>query len=481
MSSKKTTTQESKVEPWGPFQPLVQSVGQQYYDKVQAGQPAYYPGSTIAGQSNATLASQNMLANYANNGNANSLLNNSQNVTNNLMATGGANQQANNVLSQLMSGVALGNNPALAGINQQAANFAAQGSAPGTSTYNSVMNGGQNAAIDNLKGTASGANVGNNPYLNQMISNQQDQIANKLQNVTLPGMTSQATALGRKGSGAFANQINNATQTAANEMAKVGTELSANQYNQDMQNMLTANNQMGNLINSDTNNKLNAANSADNSLNNFNNMLSQLLGQQSNAYQQGVNNQFTNAGLQQSSAQAANNASQQQAATQANAANNAANIWSNGTLPGQLLGQVGAAQDERAQDELNARIQEWDFNQQMPLQQLANAMSVLTGGGFNNTTSVTTQKGSALGGILGGLSSGLGLLSKLPCDMGLKENIKYVGEMPNGIKLYEFNYRNDNKKYIGPMAQEVLETHPLYVGENDDGTLFVHGDIVEAA
>jgi hypothetical protein len=66
---------------------------------------------------------------------------------------------------------------------------------------------------------------GKNPYLDSMVSNQQDQIAQKLQNITNPAISSQAASLGRMGSGAFASQMGNAQTAAANEMAKVATDM----------------------------------------------------------------------------------------------------------------------------------------------------------------------------------------------------------------------------------------------------------------
>jgi hypothetical protein len=49
-------------------------------------------------------------------------------------------------------------------------------------------------------------------------------------------------------------------------------------------------------------------------------------------------------------------------------------------------------------------------------------------------------------------------------DPRLKENIKPVG-VENGHNVYEFNYRGGDTKYIGVMADEVLETVPDAVHE----------------
>lgn len=509
----KSTTQETKVEPWSGAKPHLLDMYENYAKAIENGQPQYYQGSTIAGQSDATKSALQQMLAYANNPNATNMLNNATTATNNIIQNGGQNQQANSTISQLMNGLNLGSDPSTAGLsdlisksanNNTAGNSvltqAMNGNNPGLSATQNAMAGmaGGNPTSKNLGALANGSMVGNNPYLSQMVSNQQDAIADKLKNVTLPGLQGQAASAGRSGSGAFASLLNNANATAANEMAKVATDMYGNQYNNDINTMLTANNQLSNNYNADTTNNLNAASqlgqqylagtdqkmNAANNLTNSNNansaLMQSLFGQQSNNYQNNIQNLFNNAGLKLNAANSGSANSQNAANTSLNAATGAGQVWQNGVNPANLTAGVGEAQDIRSQDELNAKIQEWDFNQQSPLQQYANFINLLNGGGYNNSTSVTTQKTSGgLGGILGGLTSGLGLLSKIPglCDKRLKENIKYLGDTPTGIKMYSFNYINDNETYIGPMAQEVQETNPELVGTLPDGTLFVRGEV----
>ena len=61
-------------------------------------------------------------------------------------------------------------------------------------------------------------------------------------------------------------------------------------------------------------------------------------------------------------------------------------------------------------------------------------------------------KDSILGGMLGF------------SDIAMKENIKFVG-IRSGFKHYEFNYKGDDKRYIGVMAQDIEQTHPHAVKE----------------
>lgn len=78
-----------------------------------------------------------------------------------------------------------------------------------------------------------------------------------------------------------------------------------------------------------------------------------------------------------------------------------------------------------------------------------------------------TQAGTAgtKGNALTGISNIASLASSIfKSDIRLKENIIPVGE-ENGHKVYEFSYKEDPKRYIGVMAQEVEKTHPEAVTE----------------
>ena len=52
-------------------------------------------------------------------------------------------------------------------------------------------------------------------------------------------------------------------------------------------------------------------------------------------------------------------------------------------------------------------------------------------------------------------------------DIKLKENVEQVGISPDGYKIYEFNYRGDNIRYRGAMAQDVVKKNPMAVGIQD--------------
>ena len=63
-----------------------------------------------------------------------------------------------------------------------------------------------------------------------------------------------------------------------------------------------------------------------------------------------------------------------------------------------------------------------------------------------------------------------GAFTAMQSDIRLKDDIKLVGKSPKGIKIYNFKYKGDDKKYQGVMAHQV--PHASFVG--DDGYLRVN-------
>jgi hypothetical protein len=62
-----------------------------------------------------------------------------------------------------------------------------------------------------------------------------------------------------------------------------------------------------------------------------------------------------------------------------------------------------------------------------------------------------------------------GAFTAMTSDIRLKDDIKLVGKSPSGIKIYNFKYKGDDKKYQGVMAHQV--PHASIV--NDEGYLMV--------
>ncbi|MBW6421606.1 tail fiber domain-containing protein [Rhizobium sp. XQZ8] len=486
---KETTT---KVEPWDGAKPYLTDVYKQYDQLIKDGAPKQWSGPTVADQSAATKTSQAQTQAYATNPNASAGLNVAANATKNI-TSGNFDQSGNNALKGLLGGVNTGPNPATSGVN----NFLTGNQfAPGQSTLNAGMNytnaasglqqqqaqglaGANNPALANLQATASGANIGKNPYLDQAVGNATQKIADQLGNVTNPTIAGGAAGMGRLGSNASASLLNNAQGAAAEQMSKVATDMYANQYNTDVQNMLGANSQYGNFYNSDVANQLNANSALAGTSNsqqsqrtdaaNANNSQynagrdAQLagLGLQNNMYQQGVANQFTNAGLKADAANSLNGNQNSQAGLQLSGAGMAGDQYKNGLLPAQALAELGQTQDTRNQNILNNNIQRYEQQQQQGLTNLGNFTNILNGGNYSNTT--TPVYNNTGGQILGGLSTILGLFAS---DRRIKNVLAHTG-FDRGIPIYLWTYKDDPEQRVfeGPMAQDVEEVMPEAVVE----------------
>lgn len=74
---------------------------------------------------------------------------------------------------------------------------------------------------------------------------------------------------------------------------------------------------------------------------------------------------------------------------------------------------------------------------------------------------------------------GSGGLNWMGSDRKLKENIKKLGESPSGLGIYKFNYIDNAKKYIGVMADEVMEIVPEAVAIMSNGFLGVNYNLID--
>lgn len=128
------------------------------------------------------------------------------------------------------------------------------------------------------------------------------------------------------------------------------------------------------------------------------------------------------------------------------------------TLPGlrqqDAQNLLGVGSFERSLDELT---------RQAPLTALQAGTNLMAP--FLSGSTSSNKQGSDIAGTIGGVG---GLLTGLAAfsDRSLKENIVNIGQ-ENGHNVYEFNYINDDKKYIGVMADEVEKTNPDAVMEID--------------
>jgi len=147
------------------------------------------------------------------------------------------------------------------------------------------------------------------------------------------------------------------------------------------------------------------------------------------------------------------------------------------------IAAVGSQRDGFNQNMLNEAIQRFDYQQNGNRTNAKDFIAMLNSINGGTQTSTAPKGGNGLASTLGGLGSlasgGASLYSALPAasttlpwlamsDKRLKKDIKPVGT-ENGHQLYEFEYINDPlaKRYVGVMAQDVVETNPDAVMEVD--------------
>lgn len=131
---------------------------------------------------------------------------------------------------------------------------------------------------------------------------------------------------------------------------------------------------------------------------------------------------------------------------------------------------TGLGQTERGLNQAQLDVGYNNFQNKMnyPI----NALNIL-GSSLGNVSPYFSMVGTPSGGgsnssFLGDLgsiaSTGMQLYS-LFSDKNLKENIKEVGELDNGLPVYKYNYKGSPTTQIGVMAQDVEKKKPEAVGE----------------
>jgi len=132
----------------------------------------------------------------------------------------------------------------------------------------------------------------------------------------------------------------------------------------------------------------------------------------------------------------------------------------------------------QAQQNANIAAQNRQAAQQSNLQ---SGLFSLGGSLLGNIGGVTNTVGNVLGSVgnaVGNVASSIGRsVGRLFSDPRLKENIKPVGVLNNGLTLYSFEYRDEVKNHpmggqgvhVGVMADEVEQVFPYAVSTLDDG------------
>jgi hypothetical protein len=143
------------------------------------------------------------------------------------------------------------------------------------------------------------------------------------------------------------------------------------------------------------------------------------------------------------------------------------------SIPGGMVSTVGDVRQQRAQALLDAQNANSQLQQWLPLlkaQMLTQGSGALKGGTTTshgtsnedaNPVSQVIGGASAVGGLMGGLSKLLPLLSL--SDRRLKRNIQYLHTSAAGFRWYRFEYLWGGESHVGVMAQEVRKIRPSAV------------------
>jgi hypothetical protein len=288
--SKPTQSSTSSTTPWANAQPyLDMSMNKARWWMENPANSQTYQGSTVIPFSNQSLSGMNNAQAFAQ----------------------GAGQNMQNQAGQI-----IGNG----GFNRQQLS--------GLDNINNFSQGwkNQSSAADNLSGMASGALLGQgNPYLQSALNNANERAAT--------GVNSAMSAAGRYGSGAH-------TDTLAKTLAENSTNAMFGQYNQDVANMMGANSQIDNVMQSNYNRQLSAA------------------GNMFNAGQMGLGNM--------------------------------SNAYDTALKPTQTLGQIGGAYEDLAGNYAQEQLDKFNAAKQAPMDAIAQANAIFTGSG--SLGSNTTQK-----------------------------------------------------------------------------------------
>lgn len=125
--------------------------------------------------------------------------------------------------------------------------------------------------------------------------------------------------------------------------------------------------------------------------------------------------------------------------------------------------QGGNAQQKQFQDTLNIP---WTM-----LERLA----ALTPRQMNSQTNSQKESESTASpaSTFGSIASGLGSLGIKFSDARMKEDIRKIGALPNGLGVYNYRWIGDDKMQTGLIAQEVQQVRPEAIHEAPNGYLMV--------
>lgn len=373
----------------------------------------------------------------------------------------------------------------------------------GEQNYQGVYDraGRPGAAEQYLSGTAQGQYLRGSPYLDDIIARSSQNVADQTNQMFAAGgrygsAAHQGTVADALASNASNLRNQNYQQERDRQMQAAGTLENAQQgrlgiqsgasggvanvQNQNVGNQMQSTQlgsniagQIGNVQNQNVNNWLQGqnlglgaaqgrANTQGQNINNRLNAASQL----GNLGQQAMGNQFNAANLE-----------NQGMGNMMNVIGQLSGIQNNKVFDANQQMGLGGMIDNRTQQGLSDLINQWQQTDMSPWARIGSLLTTGTGSAGNWGTQTSTQTQPAnFGGILAAL---LGAIPKAS-DRRLKEDIRRVGTLDNGLPVYAYRYKGQAITEIGLMADEVEELRPEAVVGAGDGFKAVHYDLAVA-
>lgn len=251
----------------------------------------------------------------------------------------------------------------------QIASLGGSATDPSAAFYRQIMEGqgagGSTEAMDMMRRTASGEYLNANPYLEGALS-RANRLATESYQEGLRGLQSQASAAGRYGSGAMGQQLAKGQDVFARALTEQNQQAYAQNYANERAAQEAAIARMSGLEQQGLSNRLAAA------------------GQLTAGQQNSLNTQLGALGT-------AGNITAQDAARQMQLAQMAPQLAEQDYADIQRLLTVGQAREGQSAAELQDQMARWNYNQNLPYQELQRYMSTISGTPMG--TNVSTNGG----------------------------------------------------------------------------------------
>lgn len=403
------TTTVQKADPWVGIQPALGQLYNGALSNFNGPGQQYFPGSTVADPSSNTQLAQQLGVQRALSGSP---------------VMGAANSQAQQTLdgNYLWNGQA---SPGLTSFANQQGNTATNGLArlgaggfniPGQGNLQYLADHGINPADNGtLVQIGNGAMLNRNPFVDKMFGQASQQVGQQFSQNVMPGIASMFAGAGRYSSNQMGSQLGQAQQQYGNTLDNLATQIYGGNYQNErglQQNALEQLNQQG-IASGQA--QLGAASQ-------LGQQGFQGLGVQGNAF--GQLGQFGTSALNtmsQAFAQERNN--QMQAMGQSpNLANQ--DFTNIGALAG-----VGQAQDTQNQNQLTDQVNRFNFNQNIPFNQVTNLNAILNGGlgALSGATQTQSSQGNMLMQLLGGGLMGSSIFKNMGGAAGIGQLFSGIG------------------------------------------------------